>query len=160
LEAGETVADIGAGSGYLLPHLSRAVGRRGTVFAEEIQDEFLPSLGRRAKSLRNVRVVRGTAADPLLPSRNVRTFILLTVYHEVDHPVEFLRTLRKYARPDARLALIDFDANRKGDPPAPDGHQVAESAVILEAKAAGWELAERHEFISSQFYLVFRQQRA
>jgi len=64
--------------------------------------------------------------------------------------------LRKYAHAGTQLAIIDFDANRKGDPPAPEGHCVAETAVLAEAKAAGWELAERHEFISSQFFLVFR----
>jgi ubiquinone/menaquinone biosynthesis C-methylase UbiE len=159
LETGETVADIGSGSGYLLPYLSRAVGRDGIVVAEEIQDGFLPALRKRAKRLPNVRVVLGTPGDPQLPSRKVGVFVLLTVYHEVDHPVDFLSTLRKYGRPDARLAIIDFDANRKGDPPAPDGHQVAEAAVIQEAQAAGWELAERHEFISSQFFLIFRQKR-
>ena len=159
LRAGDTVADIGSGTGYLLPYLSHAVGAKGHVVAEEIQDGFLAGLHHRAKLLHNVEVTLGTAEDPNLPSGNVSAFVLLTVYHEVDHPVDFLRTLRKYACPDARLAIIDFDANRKGDPTAPAEHQVAESAVIQEARAAGWELAGRHDFISSQFFLVFRPAR-
>ena len=156
LKKGDAVADIGSGSGYLLPYLSRAVGPKGAVIAEEVQDGYLAPLRERAHRLPNVRVVMGTVDDPKLPMRAVDAFVLLTVYHEVDHPVDFLKTLRAYARPNARLAIIDFDAARKGDPPAPDGHYVAESAVLQEARAAGWELAERHEFISSQFYLVFR----
>ena len=156
LKAGETVADIGSGSGYLLPYLSRAVGPTGVVCAEEVQDGFLPALRDRARRLKNVRVVLGTVDDPALPVRKIGAFVLLTVYHEVDHPVDFLKTLRKYALPDARLAIIDFDARRKGNPPAPEGHEVSESAVVLEASAAGWTLSERHEFLSSLFYLVFR----
>ena len=156
LRPGDTVADIGAGSGYMLPYLSRAVGKRGLVDAEEVQKEFLAPLHERAKRLLNVRVTLGRFEDPDLPARNVDAFLLLTVYHEVDHPVDFLATLRKYGRPDARLAIIDFDAKRKGDPPAPEGHEVAESAVIKEARAAGWELEKKHDFISSQFFLVFR----
>ena len=159
LKKGDTVADIGSGSGYLLPYLSRAVGSKGVVIAEEVQDGYLPPLRDRAKHLPNVRVVLGTVEDPQLPVRTVDTFVLLTVYHEVDHPVDFLKTLRKYGRTNARLAIIDFDANRKGDPPAPDGHYVSEAALLLEAKAAGWELVERNEFISSQFFLVFRPKR-
>ena len=158
LRPGNVVADIGSGSGYLLPHLSRAVGATGRVYAEEVQAEFLPALRRQAGTLPNVRVVLGTASDPRLPQSGVDCFVLLTVYHEVQQPVAFLRTLRaRYARPgSARLAIIDFDDNRKGQPPAPAGHWVAEKNVLAEARAAGWELAERHEFLSSQFFLVFR----
>lgn len=157
LRPGETVADIGAGSGYLERRLSRAVGTRGRVYAEEIQPAFLPPLRRRARSLPNVRVVLGTATDPRLPLHSVDCFVLLTVYHEVQQPTAFLRTLHRCARPGARLALIDFDDNRHGMPPAPVNHWVAESDVLAEAQAAGWTPAERHEFLSSQFFLVFRQ---
>lgn len=153
---GAVVADVGAGSGYLLPYLSRAVGPKGTVYAEEIQADFLPDLRRRAKALGNVKVVLGTADDPRLPRDGIDLFILLTVYHEVQQPITFLRRLRDFARPGARLAIIDFDARRNGTPPAPAGHELPEADVLAEARAAGWELAERHEFLSSQFFLVFQ----
>ena len=154
LKPGETVADIGAGSGYLLPCLSRAVGKQGKVIAEEIQQEYMPALRSHADRLKNVKVVLGTAADPKL-SGKVDAFVLLTVYHEVQQPVEFLQTLRRYAGPAANLAIIDFDARRKGEYPAPEGHEVAESDVIAEARTAGWKLVKKHEFLGSQFFLVF-----
>jgi len=147
---------VGAGSGYLLGHLSRVVGPTGVVYAEEIQRGFLPPLRRRARRLPNVRVILGTADDPRLPAASVDCFVLLTVYHEVERPVQFLRTLRRAARPGARLAIIDFDHDRRGHPPAPVGHEIAERAVLAEAKAAGWELARRHDFLPSQFFLELR----
>lgn len=156
LRPGQTVADVGAGSGYLLPYFSRAVGPSGTVYAEEIQAAFLPDLRRRARALGNVRVVLGTASDPKLPPASVDCFVLLTVYHEVEHPVPFLRTLLRAARRDAQLAILDFDADRRGYPPAPVGHEVSETAVVREARAAGWKLDRRFEFLSSQFFLAFR----
>lgn len=156
LKPGAAVADVGSGSGYLLPYLSHAVGARGTVYAEEIQKGFLPMLHRRAKSLGNVRVVEGTASNPHLPAHAIDCFVLLTVYHEVQHPIDFLRALHALAKPTTQLAIIDFDKGRKGYPPAPYGHEVATNAVIAEACAAGWVLSTRHEFIASQFFLVFR----
>ena len=155
LRKGERVADIGAGSGYLTPRLSRAVGPTGLVYAEEIQSAYMPALERWAKKLPNVRPILGTAADPGLPPRSVDTFVLLTVYHEVRNPVDFLKTLKKASAPGARLAIIDFDAARRGEPPAPVGHELPEADVIAEAKAAGWTLRGRHEIVSSQFFLVF-----
>lgn len=157
LRAGDTVADLGTGSGYLLPYLSRAVGPQGKVYAEEIQQEFLPALRHRADRLGNVTVVLGEAADPRLPPATVDYFVLLTVYHEVEHPVPFLRTLHRYARPGARLAIIDFDATRSGDHPAPVGHEVWTGDVLAEARAAGWRIQRRHEFLGSQFFLIFQR---
>ena len=154
LKEGDVAADIGAGSGYLLPYLSRAVGKSGKVYAEEIQMEYLPDLRRHADQLKNVEPNLGTAKDPRLPAK-VDMFVLLTVYHEVQQPVDFLKTLRKYAKPRSRLAIIDFDAQRKGEYPAPVGHEVSERDVIAEAQAAGWKLQKRFEFLGSQFYLVF-----
>lgn len=156
LKPGETVADVGAGSGYLERRLSQAVRPQGRVCAEEIQPAFMPPLRRRAKAMPNVRVILGTADDPRLPVQGVDCFVLLTVYHEVQQPTAFLQTLHRFARPGARLAIIDFDDTRHGMPPAPVNHWVAESDVLAEAKAAGWTLAERHEFLSSQFFLVFQ----
>jgi len=156
LRPGGVVADIGSGSGYLLPYLSRAVGPKGIVYAEEIQEDFLPALQRRAAALGNVRVVQGLPDDPRLPAGTLDCFVLLTVYHEVQQPVAFLRKLRSLSRADTRLAILDFDARRKGDPPAPQGHELPEATVIAEARQAGWELCARHEFLSSQFFLVFR----
>ena len=156
LTKGATVADIGTGSGFLLPYLSKAVGVKGKVYGEEIQEEFIPKLTKLSQKLGNTTTILGMAEDPKLPTK-VDAFVLLTVYHEVEHPVDFLKTLKRYANPKAQLAIIDFDKNRKGIPKAPDGHEVSEKAVIEEAEAAGWKLDRRVELISSQFYLVFTE---
>lgn len=157
LHNGESVGDIGAGSGYLMSRLSGAVGPTGRVYEEEIQEEFLPTLRKRAKPLHNVEVVLGKMTDPCLPPQSVDCMLLLTVYHEVQQPVEFLRTLHKAMRPGGRLAIVDFDAAIKGHPEAPDGHWVARQAVIDEARKAGWTLKEEPLFLrsASQFYLIF-----
>lgn len=156
INPGAVVADIGSGTGYLLPHLSRAVGPTGRVHAEEIQESFLAPLQRRSERLKNVEVVHGSPEDPRLPPKSVDLFVMLTVYHEVRQPVVLLRRLKEAARPGARLAIIDFDPDRKGDPPPPPEHSVRELAVIREVEQAGWKLAERHEVAPSQFFLVFR----
>lgn len=157
LRPGDAVADIGAGSGYLMPYLSRAVGPQGRVYEEEIQSAYLPMLHRRAEPLGNVRVALGTDDNPQLHQASADCLVLLTVYHEVQHPVLFLSTLHQIARPGGRLALIDFDRNRKGFPSEVEDHQVSEADVLEEARAAGWTLAERHDFIPGQFFLIFRR---
>jgi len=41
IKKGQTVADIGAGSGYLTVKLSERVGATGTIYAADIQQEML-----------------------------------------------------------------------------------------------------------------------
>lgn len=156
IQPGQTVADIGSGTGYLIPHLSRAVGSRGRVIAEEIQREFLSPLESRARALGNVSVVLGTPDDPRLPRSAVDHIVLLTVYHEVAARERFLAALRRAARPGAQLAIIDFPPSDAPGHPSPPPHQLAEEHVLREASAAGWKLDRRETFLAFQYFLIFR----
>jgi len=73
LGRGMTVADVGTGIGYMLPFLSRAVGRQGHVIGEDIFDDFLASAKQRAENqnLQIVAFVEGTETDPNLPEGQV-----------------------------------------------------------------------------------------
>jgi len=132
------------------------VGPRGLVYAEEVQADYLPALRRRAQALRNVRVVLGRIDDPKLPAAGIDCFVLLTVYHEVEEPVAFLRTLRQAARPGARLAIIDFFPSTDPSVPSPPPHQLPEEDVLREARAGGWVFDARRNFLKYQYYLIFR----
>ena len=157
IKLGMTVADVGSGSGYLLPHLSKAVGPSGKVFAEEVQEEFMAPLQHRADQLKNVTPILGSEKDARLPLASCDLFVLLTVYHEVEDGAAFLKDLRRFAKPGARLAVIDFDPTRKGPHPAPEGHSIRETTVLLEARQAGWKPVERYQFLGTQLFLVFKQ---
>ena len=49
LKPGMVVADIGTGTGYMLPYLSQAVGSQGRVLAEDIFPDFLEKAETTAK---------------------------------------------------------------------------------------------------------------
>ncbi len=44
LHSGETIADVGAGTGYFSLPLAQAVGPQGKVYAVDAQDEMLALL--------------------------------------------------------------------------------------------------------------------
>src|SRR5580693_9178762 len=70
IKPGMTVADIGTGTGYMLPFLSRAVGTSGKVFGEDIAQDFLDRAKARVGTdqLPNVTLVLGNETDPKLPA--------------------------------------------------------------------------------------------
>src|SRR5580698_1467968 len=73
LRGGETVVDLGAGSGYFTFRIAPRVGRAGKVLAVEIQDEMLQTIRQRAQALKvtNVEAVKGSETDPNLPVNGV-----------------------------------------------------------------------------------------
>jgi predicted methyltransferase len=157
LRPGQAVADVGAGSGYMMPHLARAVGIGGRVYAEDVQDGMVRLLRARARHHPNVVVVRGEIADPCLPARSIDAALLLTSYHELRAPVALLARLRPSMRPGGRLAIVDFNEFEPGcnAPHVPYADRVPEQTVIREAERAGWHLARRGDFLPYEYCLIF-----
>src|SRR3990167_6216 len=90
IKKGQTVADIGAGSGYLTVKLSECVGVTGTIYAADIQQEMLDYINKRLaeKGIKNVTLVLGTMDDPKLPPNSLDLAILLSTYHEIAQPID------------------------------------------------------------------------
>src|SRR3982751_1282497 len=76
---GSTVADIGAGVGYMTWRLAQRVGPRGKVYANDIQPQMLAWLKRNMlqRNLGNVETVLGAMDDPKLPAKTVDLVLLV-----------------------------------------------------------------------------------
>jgi len=83
IRGGETIADVGAGSGYFTFRIAPKVGKTGKVLAVDIQDEMLETIRRRATALKvmNVEEVKGSETDPKLPVNGVDIVLMVDVYH-------------------------------------------------------------------------------
>ena len=57
----------------------------------------------------NIEVILAKADDPLLPSSGVDLIFTSNTYHHIDNRVSYLTNLRKYLRPNGRIAIIEFD---------------------------------------------------
>jgi ubiquinone/menaquinone biosynthesis C-methylase UbiE len=145
---GETVADIGAGSGYYVVRLSARVGPDGKVLAEDVTPAYLASLERRVKGLDNVIVVRGEAHDPRLPPASVDAAILVHMYHEIAQPFGLLHNLAPAMRPGGRVGIVDADdiPSRHGTPPA---------LLRCELAAAGYRETGFHPLKGGAYLAVF-----
>lgn len=154
ITSGSAVADIGAGGGWFTVRAARRVGELGTVYAVDINKEFLDGIAKRAEGeqLHNVRTVLGAEDDPRLPDRSVDAVLILKAYHEIAKPISLMRHLRDALRPNALVGIID--RNGKGD-----DHGVDADVVVRELDRAGYALVARHDFVKSErtdYFLVFK----
>ncbi|HWW82410.1 MAG TPA: methyltransferase domain-containing protein [Vicinamibacterales bacterium] len=155
---GATVADIGAGTGYVTVRLAARVGKSGMVFANDVQPQMLSILQRRLTSahITNVTLVQGAIDDPRLPLATFDYELLVDVYHEFSQPQAMLRHLRESLKPDGRLVLLEY---RKEDPTIPIKfeHKMSVAEAKLEVEAEGLKLSKVDESLPRQHILIFTQ---
>jgi ubiquinone/menaquinone biosynthesis C-methylase UbiE len=118
---GLRVADVGAGDGYYTVRLARRLGRGATIYAQDVEPRYVDRLAARLArdGVAGVTLVRGTPADPRLPGRSVDLAILAHMYHEIEHPYEFLYRLYAALAAGGRVAIVDNDkpTHEHGTPP-------------------------------------------
>ena len=156
IEPGDRVADLGSGSGYFTLHLARAVGQGGKVFAVDVDEEMNAYLGRRLEvaGVSNVEVVQGRFEDPLLPDAGIDLVVTVDTYHHIEGRPDYFRNLKRDLAPGGRVAVIDYDG-RKGWFVRLMGHYTPREDLLREMGEAGYAVAEEHDFIDRQSFVVF-----
>jgi ubiquinone/menaquinone biosynthesis C-methylase UbiE len=153
---GATVADIGAGSGYITLLLSAAVGPSGRVFANDLQPQMIEILRRRlaSRNVTNVTLVQGAIDDPNLPPAAIDLAVMVDVYHELSRPQAILQKLRAALKPGGRLVLLEY---RKEDPAIPIKfeHKMSIQEAKAELEAEGFKLSKVDESLPRQHILIF-----
>lgn len=116
IAAGDQVAEVGAGGGYLTRYLAAAVGPQGRIVATDIDDSALAALADRVRteSLRQVLPRRVTADDPGLESASFDLILLAQVDHLLANRSDYLRRLQHALRPGprSRIAISNRESHR------------------------------------------------
>jgi 16S rRNA G1207 methylase RsmC len=138
-----TVADLGAGPGFLSLPLARAVPR-GRLIATDVDPRALDVLRRRAAAagLHNVEVRQVSADTPGLAPATVDVALLCQLDHYLKDRVAWLAALRPALKPGGRVVVINYVRHRE--------------AALAAARAAGLRLVEEWR-PSPPFYVAILQ---
>jgi len=154
LKPDAAVADIGAGTGYFAVRLAHFLPR-GRVYAVDIEPDMVKYLAERARRERldQITAVAGAPDDARLPGK-VDLVLMVDTYHHIEQREDYFRRLAHSLKPDARIAIIDFNAKSEiGPPPAA---RMASKQVVAEMAKAGYRLEHEHDFLPNQYFLVFQ----
>ena len=120
IQLGETVVDIGAGTGFWTAPLSQLVGPDGKVIAVDVEPIMLEELRTlvSTQQLRNVEIVQSEEVRIPLATRVADAAILGFVLHEPSDQAAFLREVTRLLKPGGRLLLVDWQKRptEKGPP--------------------------------------------
>ena len=149
LNAGMTIGDIGAGSGYHTVRLSPIVGASGWVIAQDVTPDYLVELAKRTARLKltNVKFALGEPHDPRLPAAFLDVAILVHMYHEITQPYAFLYNLAPALKPGARIGIVDLER-----PTSQHGTPI--ELLRCELKAVGYREIATHQLVGDGGYLA------
>jgi SAM-dependent methyltransferase len=158
LMPGMTVADIGAGSGYLAKRMAPIVAP-GRVLAVDVQPQMVDLLKGLSTQpgLGNIVPVLGAPDDSRLPALSVDLAVMVDVYHELAYPYEVVRSIIAALKPGGRLVFVEY---RGEDPRVPIKalHKMTVAQIRLEMQQFPLTLERTAEDLPIQHIIVFRKQ--
>ena len=157
IKTNDTIADIGAGSGYHVFRMAPLV-KNGLVYAVDIQPEMLEAieLKKRSKRVSNVQTALGSEKSINLPKNSLDKILLVDVYHEFSFPAEMIESIKNALKPNGQLFLIEY-RGEDSSVPIKNIHKMTEKQSITEMEAAGFRLKENTDNLPWQHCMIFEK---
>jgi cyclopropane fatty-acyl-phospholipid synthase-like methyltransferase len=154
LEAGMTVADVGAGTGYFEPYLSRAVGPSGAVIAVDIEPSMIEYMRDRfeKEGLDNVEARLGSEADPKLDPYSVNRILIVNTWHHIPSRRTYAERLYDALTAGGRLMVVDYTSDSPTGPPR--HHRIPPERIVETLESAGFAAEVLDEGLPRQFIVV------
>ena len=153
LKSTDTIADIGAGTGYFARRFAQHAGK---VYAVDIDEKLLEIA--RDNAPPNLETILAAPDDPRLPRAKIDTIFFCDVLHHIDNRPAYYAKLAKALKKGGRIVVIDFYKKELpvGPPPA---MKLSEEEIAAEFQKAGFALAKRLDILPYQYYLFFERRR-
>lgn len=154
IESGMIVADLGAGTGYFEPYLSRAVGPNGSVLALDVEPDMVRYLNERVQRehLANVRPGLVATDDPKLAPGSVDRILVVDVWHHIDAREAYAGKLRDALKSGGKVFVVDFKLEATHGPPKP--HRLTPDQIGHELGAAGLAVETLVTTLPEQYIVV------
>lgn len=154
IRAGQSVADVGAGTGYFTVRLAKSAAAP-MVYAVDIERSMVEYVRQRVakEGLTNVIPVLAAADRTNLP-QPVDLVLIVDTYHHIPNRVAYFRELKKSMKPGAQLAIIDFRRDSPEGPPVE--FRFTPEQVEAELRPSGFQVLAQHEFLPRQYFLVLQ----
>ena len=147
---GQTIADVGAGEGFIGFAVANVVGETGKVYLTELDETKRQALEKEVqrRQLKSAVVVQAAEKQTNLPDNCCDGIVLRHVYHHFTAPAEMDASLLRSLKPGGELAVIDFPPRKwlsltdpvKGVPANRGGHGIPQKILVEELTNAGFRV--------------------
>ncbi len=154
IKPGATVADIGAGTGYMVSHLSNSVGKDGKVIAIDAEAAMIEYLTKHQSELGPSTIVPQKVGfyDPELPSASLDGALILDTWHHVAGREAYAKKVRDGLKQEGRFVIVDYEVNAKVGPP--EKMRLSSEQVTKDLKSAGFRVEVAKESMPHHYIVV------
>lgn len=154
LKPGTTVADIGAGTGYMVAPLSKAVGQGGTVVAIDASAEMVAYVTKRSADLGPAKIVARKVGpdDPEFPPASVDRVLTLDTWHHVNRREAYARKVFEGLKRGGRFVVVDYEVDAEVGPPK--ALRLSPAEVTKQLEAAGFRAEVVRESMPRHYMVV------
>ncbi|MDZ4783425.1 MAG: methyltransferase domain-containing protein [Planctomycetia bacterium] len=164
IQPGQTIADIGAGTGLFTRMFSDAVGKEGRVIAIDISQKFLDHIADASREAKqhNVETLLCTADSTELPPNSVDLTFICDTYHHFEFPSKTMASLHRALKPGGRLVVVDFQRIEGTSTEWILNHvRAGQDVVEAEIVHSGFEkVDEEKELLKENYLVVFEKPKA
>lgn len=162
LSEGQTIADIGAGTGLFTGLFSKSVGAEGKVYAIDISPRLIAHLEQRVaeEKLSNVVVVRNDATSTQLVTQKVDRAFVCDTYHHFERPDAMLKSIHRSMNDGGELVVIDFERIPGHSRDWVIGHvRAGKDTFRAEIEASGFDFVKevKVDGFEENYLLIFRR---
>ena len=159
LSPGEVVVDLGAGSGYFLPHLAQAVAPAGQVLALDVDPDRVRFLTERidGEGLRGTSAALIAPDDPGLAPRSAHRILVVNTWHHLEDRARYAARLAAGLASGGAVFVIDFTRDSPIGPPRED--RLPPRRVVSELERAGLAAEVIEAPLPHQYVVVGRKRR-
>ena len=160
---GATVADIGAGSGFMVEEFARLVGDKGKVYAVDINPHMMKLVGDRMHEQGLGDRVETVVCDEKsvgLAESSIDLAFVCDTYHHFEYPESSLESIYRALKSGGQLIVVEFHRKEgESDPWVLEHVRAGQEAFTREIEAAGFELINVHNppFLERNYILRFRK---
>lgn len=150
IAAGSTVADIGAGTGYFMPHLSEAVGAEGQVLSLDIEPKLVEHMTARAAEagFTNVEARVIQPDDPQIDAGTADRILIVNTWHHISEREAYAKKLAAGVADGGAIFIVEFTLETER---GPKHHKLSPEVVIAELETAGLKAATVEETLPDQY---------
>jgi ubiquinone/menaquinone biosynthesis C-methylase UbiE len=141
LHSGETIADVGAGTGYFSLPLAQAVGPQGKVYAVDAQEEMLSLLRQKLDefTLPIIELIHAEADNTGLPAFSCDHVFAANVWHEFNDHAAVLREFVRVLKADGQIAILDWRTDVLPDHGPPLEHRLDWFYAVDALRSSGFQ---------------------